>query len=132
MKPRIDDRVTQQHAPLYPTFRVGTFTTIQGQIKVWIIMGYFVWKKKTQTQKKDHFPSIRIETVRTVVVNVVSELIIYCSVAQTRKFSYGVSLSPCVRPHRLSGSARGTDGKVNESHTYLAFVLVKGKPPYSS
>ena len=80
MKPRIDDRGTQQHAPLYPTFRVGTFTKIQGQIKVWIIMGYFVWKKKTQTQKKDHFPSIRIETVRTVVVNVVSELIIYSRV----------------------------------------------------
>ena len=29
------------------------------------------------------------------------------------------------------GRGRDTEGKVRESHTYLEFVLVKGKPPYS-
>ena len=95
-------------------------------------MGYFVWKGNHIPRKKRHFQSIPIETVCAVRVNVLSELIVYCSVQPMRENLLMASAyaRTSVRTD-CRDRGRWTKGKVRESYTYLAFVSVKGKPPYS-
>ena len=80
MKAKIDDRVTQQPFPALPDIQGEYLHYNPRPDKSLDHHGLFRLEKKPHTKKKRHFQSIPIETVRAVPVNVVSELIVYCSV----------------------------------------------------